>query len=211
MEKALAKVRVVYGDNLKSICRYRRYDETLWIIVLGKSDLRASYMLRKIYRRHPFIVFLEHDLTGGEDVFPLEYLHMKTHTELIEGNDYFQDLVLQKKDLRTQLEYEIRNKLIYLRQECVQAKNPKQLLKKIIPQFVVFLETLFFLQDEIPQRKIIQDIKKIETLYGISFKEVIKIVVEQEDGVRLSKSEIPDKIQLVHDELETLLHTVNQM
>jgi len=136
---------------------------------------------------------------------------MKTHTELIEGNDYFQDLVLQKKDLRTQLEYEIRNKLIYLRQECVQAKNPKQLLKKIIPQFVVFLETLFFLQDEIPQRKIIQDIKKIETLYGISFKEVIKIVVEQEDGVRLSKSEIPDKIQLVHDELETLLHTVNQM
>ncbi len=211
MEKILNQIREILGENLTSLMHYQRFNEDLLIIVLREADIQALIKIRKPLKKTGFIVFLEHDLGHGEDVFPLEYLHMQTHVDVIEGKDYFASMKLKKTDIRTQLEYELRNKLIHLRQDFLIAPNQKTFLKKILPQFVVFLEALFFLKNITPTRDFEPDIQVIEDEYNIDLT-AFQWLLRVEQGVtKLHKSQITDMIQSVHDQLESLLHIINKL
>lgn len=210
-ERILDSVRQRLGDNITALMTYERFNQQLLIIVLSQADIPALTEIRKVLKKQPFIVFVEHDLDHGEDVFPLEYLHMQTHTTVIEGEDYFRGMKLKKSDIRTQLEYELRNKLIYLRQDFLLCPSQKKFLSKILPQFVIFLEALFYLKDETPSRDLGPDIERIEELYGMSFTAFKWLLRIHQKESKLHKSEIPDMIQSVHNQLEALLHVINQL
>ena len=210
-EHILDSVRTHLGDNILSLMAYQRYKQELLIIVLKKADIPALTKIQKSLRKQPFIVFVEHDLNHGEDVFPLEYLHMKTHTKVIEGQDFFKSMKLKKTDVRTQLEYELRNKLIYLRQDFLLAPNPKKFVEQILPQFVIFLEALFFLQDLSPTREFEPDIQTIEDIYDLDLTSFLWLLRVEQKQAKLHKSEIPNMIGAVHDQLEELLHIINKL
>ena len=57
----------------------------------------------------------------------MEFLNIKESGSLIFGNDYFKKIKIKKKDIRLQLEFELRSKLILLRERYIEAKSKKDL------------------------------------------------------------------------------------
>lgn len=57
------------------------------------------------------------DVQQGADVFALRFLHMQQHSTLLHGVDVLGKIALHKKDVRSDLEREARQKAIQLREE----------------------------------------------------------------------------------------------
>ena len=86
------------------------------------------------------------------DVFPIEFLNLKSHYQVIYGEDVLQDLAVEKKFLRLQCEREIKGKLLQLRQQFLGTKGNKReienLLARSAPTFYSIFRALLFLQDK---------------------------------------------------------------
>lgn len=54
------------------------------------------------------------DIERGRDVFALDFLHMSTDYTMIAGEDVFKDMIIDRDDVRRNLEYELRSRLIRL-------------------------------------------------------------------------------------------------
>ncbi|MEI6774874.1 MAG: hypothetical protein WCL18_09200 [bacterium] len=72
------------------------------------------------------------DIDQGNDVFCLKLLHIKNHSELFYGNDILRDIQFKTSDLRSMIEFEIRNKRIQLREEYLSQKNGRDFLQHIL-------------------------------------------------------------------------------
>jgi hypothetical protein len=85
------------------------------------------------------------------DVFPIEFLNLKSYYKVICGEDVLQDLVIEKKFVRLQCEREIKGKLLQLRQQFLETRGSKReienLLARSAPTFYSIFRALLFLQD----------------------------------------------------------------
>ena len=94
-------------------------------------------------------------ITGSLDVFPIEFLNFKLihHTAL--GEEILDKIELRARDLRHQCEWEIKTKLIGLRQGYLSAQADRRLLSEnfgviITGAIPLFRGIVFLLQNQIP-------------------------------------------------------------
>jgi len=91
-------------------------------------------------------------LQASLDVFPIEFLNLKSYYKVICGEDVLQGLVIEKKFLRPQCEREIKGKLLQLRQQFLETRGSKReiesLLARSAPTFYSIFRALLFLQDK---------------------------------------------------------------
>lgn len=104
------------------------------LVVLKEMDLGFLELLAplgKKYGRHrvaaPLIMTPEYILSSL-DVFPIEFLNFKLIHSAVFGEDLFQDLQIDKMDLRHQCERELKVKLIWIRQSYLRAQGDRKLL-----------------------------------------------------------------------------------
>jgi hypothetical protein len=71
--------------------------------------------------QHTPIVLTESQIVGGADVFPIDTLDLIERRALLEGTDVLATLAVERGNLRHQCEYELRSKLIGLRQGFLRA------------------------------------------------------------------------------------------
>ncbi|UCG88853.1 MAG: hypothetical protein JSW71_10080 [Gemmatimonadota bacterium] len=95
----------------------------------------------------PPLIFSQQEWRSSADVFPIEIEDMREAHVLIRGVDPLADVTTSRKDLRRELEREIRGKLLQLRAEfAAAASNGKQLGDLLIESartfFVLFRATL---------------------------------------------------------------------
>jgi predicted nucleotidyltransferase len=122
------------GENLKSIVLYGSAASARFLP--GKSDINLLIVLDKVelgslidigtvvagYRKHrfadPVVVDAEYIDRSG-DVFPIEFKDAKLEHKLIYGGDPLAKLEIKPKDLRLQLERELKQNLLRLRQMLI--------------------------------------------------------------------------------------------
>jgi len=67
------------------------------------------------------------------DVFSLQFFDIKTTATLLHGKDIFKNINISKAHLRRKMEFDIRNKSIYLRQEAIRIPA-KHLIHNIVAE-----------------------------------------------------------------------------
>lgn len=148
-------LRKAHGDNLKSVVLYGpalvgdQLDEDRSkniLVVLNRItpvDLKAAHDVAEKWRLQGNqlpVYFTSREVGDSSDVFPIEFIDMSRHRRVLYGDDPFVGLEIATQNLRHQLEYELRGKLIRLRTLYITAShNPNRLARLMVDSLDSFV------------------------------------------------------------------------
>ena len=157
-----------HGDNLRSVVHYGsavgggdlNADRPKKVLIVP-SDLKAAHGIAEWWRSegNPVpVYFTNEEIADSSDVFPIEFIDMSQIRKVLYGVDPFDGLDIPTRNLRHQLEYELRAKLLRLRRLYIPAsRNANQLahlMAESLDNFaVLFRHVLVMLGKEAPFNK----------------------------------------------------------
>jgi hypothetical protein len=141
------KIKQMLGENLVTLAEYYTGDEKRLIAVCKTLDLD---ILRKLKQGKEFpLLFTKEELIRGVDVFPVEFLNIRHDYKIHYGEEILKDMKISKRNLRLQLEFEFRSKLIHLRSEYLLSRDREleSLILSAVPALAPILGGLGYLKD----------------------------------------------------------------
>lgn len=153
------------------------------------------------------LFFSQSELEDAADVFPLEFLNIKNTYELVEGKDVIKNLKIDKKDIRRELEFEVRSKLIHLRQSYINKKtNLQELLNSVIPTLTPLIDGLLYLKKIENPKSIQKALTSIEQAYSLDV-DVLRHIEQNQ----IPKKEITNYINQLYQFLDDLANKLDKM
>jgi predicted nucleotidyltransferase len=158
IDEFLRRVREAAGGNLQSVILYGsaaagdydpEYSNINLVCVLNSTSLRGLHAIApaaKWWRKqnHPLpLVIAREELERSADVFAIELLDMQRHHRVLFGDDVVSALEVSMRQHRAQLEYELREKLILLRQQLLLAAGERQRIWDLLLGSLPAFATLF--------------------------------------------------------------------
>ena len=202
-------------DNLVSIIKYGTEGEPNNILIVTRqlkfNDLEKLKPIILTFSKKSKVVpilFTESGLKDSNDVFPLEILDMIYPHELLHGVDVLNNVELDKKHVRMQIEFELRSKLIHLRESYIGIKRPKDLkllLKSAVPTLMPLLYGLLFMKDIKPPSELYSLYSSVEKSYSVDMEIFRKI---RKDKIR--KQDLETFIEELINLLEKLINIVDK-
>jgi hypothetical protein len=167
------KLSQAHGDNLKSAVLYGSAaahdtpddDRPKRVLVvldrIEPADLRSAHAVAEWWRSqgNPLpVYFTSEEIADSSDVFPIEFLDISEARRVLFGTDPFTGLRIETENLRHQLEYELRAKLIMLRRLYIPASRNANRLARLMAESldnfaVLFRHVLMMLGKEAPFNK----------------------------------------------------------
>lgn len=159
---------ILYGSALSGEFRTGTSDINLLCILqdgsFGALCLLMPAMKWWTARRQRLPLFMtREELEHSADVFAIEFIDMKQHYELLFGEDVLKNLQIPMSLHRMQVEYELREKLLLLRQRALltggRERRLKSLLFESLPSFVtLFRHALIALGEppSVPKREAVE-------------------------------------------------------
>ena len=173
LSELVERLSEAHKENLLSVVLYgsaaigEQLDEDapkkVLIVVdhITPTDLKAAHEVAEWWRKegNPLpVYFTDEEIEDSSDVFPIEFVDMSQVRHVIYGRDPFERLAIPTHNLRHQLEYELRGKLLRLRTLYIPAsQNPNrlaQLMANSLDSFaVLFRHVLAMLGKDAPFEK----------------------------------------------------------
>ncbi len=143
------KFKEILGENLVTLAEYYTGNEKNLLAVCNTLDFESLRGLDKLKLKEIPFLFTKEELMDGVDVFPIEFLNIRQHHKILYGEDFLKSIEISKEDLRHQLEFEFRSKLIHLRKEYLQFKDRdlEKLILSAIPTLAPIIGGLIYLKD----------------------------------------------------------------
>ncbi|HEX3105367.1 MAG TPA: nucleotidyltransferase domain-containing protein [Terriglobales bacterium] len=152
------KLRAAAGENLTSVILYGsaadgefhpEYSDVNLLCVardtsfasLNKIAGAVEWWRKK--KHHPPLVITEKELKDTADVFSIEFIDMKQRHRILYGSDVLRDLNVPMHLHRSQVEYELREKLFLLRQHILLAGSDQKALWEAMLNSLSSFTTLF--------------------------------------------------------------------
>jgi len=150
----VGRVRQAAGTNLKAVILYGsaaagdyvpEHSDINLLCVLGETSFLAianlapsvEWWVRQ--KHHAPLLLTAEELRRGADVFSIEFLDMQRSYRVLWGEDVLKDLEIPMKFHREQVEYELREKTILLRQRLLAIAGNEggkwDLLLRSVPAF----------------------------------------------------------------------------
>jgi Nucleotidyltransferase domain len=154
----VGKLREAAGDNLTSVVLYGSaadgdfhpdYSDLNLLCVLRDASFASLQKLSPAVdwwhgkKHRPPLVLTQQELTTSADVFSIEFIDMKSRYRVLHGPDVLKELQVPMSLHRAQLEYEIREKLLLLRQHLIVAKSEEKQLWEVMLHSLSSFTTLF--------------------------------------------------------------------
>lgn len=141
------KIKEILGEDLVTLAEYYTGDEQKLLAVCKALDLDILQKLKQ--SKEIPILFTKEELMQGVDVFSVELLNIKLHHKILYGEDILKDIKISKENLRHQLEFEFRSKLIHLRSEYLMfsGKELEALILSAVPALAPIIGGLVYLKD----------------------------------------------------------------
>jgi len=152
------KLRATAGDNLLSVVLYGsaaqgdfhpEYSDLNLLCVVRETSFSALARISAVVewwrgkKHHPPLVLTPEELRTTADVFSIEFLDMKQRYRVLWGEDVLKTLEVPMHLHRSQLEYELREKLFLLRQHVLLAGAEEAQLWEVMLQSLSSFTTLF--------------------------------------------------------------------
>ena len=176
------RVREAAGANVQSIILYGsavsgdfhpEFSNLNLFCVLRDSSLPALWAMAPVVKwwhrqKQPLFLCMTCDeLERSTDVFTIELIDMKQHHRVLFGEDVLQGLQIPMHLHRVQVEYELREKVVLLRQQLLLAADVNsrlwELLLRSVPSFItLFRHALIALGIPVPpgKREALQTLSK---------------------------------------------------
>src|ERR1700723_2964824 len=173
IDEFVKRIREAAGPNMESIILFGSavagdfhpgLSNLNLLCVLRDSSFTALQSLAPVakwwdsQRQPPPLCMTRTELERSTDVFTIELLDMQQHRRVLLGEDVVRDLQISMHVHRVQVEYELREKLILLRQQLLLAAGNNSrlwdLLLRSVPSFgTLFRHALIALGDNSPSRR----------------------------------------------------------
>jgi predicted nucleotidyltransferase len=161
-EDLVAECRKVLGEDLRSVVLYgsaargemtRLHSDYDVLVVANNFDVATLRRIQPVVKRwvrygHPApIFFTVEELDDARDVFPIEFSEIKETGKVLYGPNPLAQFNVESRNLRYQLEHELRSKLFRLRTAFLLGRDKpaevRALLGKALSSFsVLFQATL---------------------------------------------------------------------
>lgn len=231
MEKLLSelveKLKAAAGANLQAVALYGSaaggdyHPQHSDLNVLCLLRQTSASELRKLHgavkwwerKRHPApLIFTLEEIRRAADVYAIELLEIKRHRRMLYGEDLFANLEAPLKHHRLQVERELRDNLIRLRQAYISvAERRKELLALMLRSAstfgLLFRHALMALSKEPPAAKH-EAVEKLAALLGFdatSFRQIHEVRTDQR------KSQDLDLAATFASYLEAVTQAVNEL
>jgi predicted nucleotidyltransferase len=154
----VSRLRSAAGENVLSVILYGsaadgefhpEYSDLNLLCVVGDASFASLAKIADVVewwrgkKHHPPLILSSQELNASAGVFSIEFVDMKQRYRVLYGNNALQDLSVPMALHLFQLRYELREKLMLLRQHVLLAgKNDKQLWEVMLHSLSSFT-TLF--------------------------------------------------------------------
>jgi hypothetical protein len=196
-DKKMEQIKDILGTNLVLIAQYDTGGVISTLVVCNTVDFDTLKKLKQL-KEIP-LVFTKEELTNGIDVFPIEFLNIKKHHSMLFGGDILKDIVISKPNLRRQLEFEFRSKLIHLREQYLhfKGKDIENLIVSAVPTLCPIIGALMYLGDMEDKEDMVGLVSK---KYGVDLH-----ILEEIQDIRKGKAKFKkDKEQYIKDLIRVL-------
>ena len=148
MQKTSEKIQEILGENCLALyTAYPKFFYASLVIVIEKYPFSSLQKIKEVIQKNKirYILLTKKEIIDSSDVFPLHFLSLQKTRKKIFGEDIFNNIEIKKSDIRRKLEYDFRNKNIYLRQEALNIPA-LQIIKNVLPElFPAFCSLAQFL------------------------------------------------------------------
>jgi hypothetical protein len=111
---------------------------TLLIVAGNGSDAELFARIARPVRRWtgsghpPPLILTEQEWRESADAFPIEYQDIRAAHRVLAGRDPWDDITVERDDVRRQLEHELKGKLVHLRQAYAAYWNDSRQLNTVV-------------------------------------------------------------------------------
>jgi hypothetical protein len=184
------------------------------VLVLDKMDLEFLEVLASLGKTYgkkrisaPLIMTPEY-IMHSLDVFPVEFLNIKLLHETLFGEDLFQDLEIDRKDLRLQCERELKVRLIGLRQGYISSMGDVKILSDLFINTIsgyipLFRGVILIFGKEPPLRN--EDVLQVlENVSGVNTQVFRTVLKQKRQKTKLAISHLNSIFKDYYDAVEKL-------
>ena len=229
LEKYKRDVIELYGEKLVSIYLYGSGATPLFIpgisdlnflIILDEvnvNDLRAYQKIHMKWAKKkvaPPIIATPDYIYRSTDVFPLEFSEIKENHILVYGEDLISDISIESRNLRLQVESELKGKLLKFRQGIIFLSNDaaefRRFFVRTITSFIPVFRGVLRLFGFTPPNDFLELARKIEELTGFS-SSILEKAWEIKRGILISHDDLNKITYQFHEELEKLIDLIDRL
>jgi len=181
LNEFVRRAREAAGPNLEGLILYGSavagdfhpgYSNLNLFCILRDTSLAALQALAPLAKwwsgekQPPPLFMTRNELQRSVDVFPIEIIDMQQHHRVVIGDDVLAGLQISEQFHRTQVEYELREKLILLRQHlALSGRNEKKLwdlLLRSVPSIITLFRHAHIVLGNapLPKRDAVQELSK---------------------------------------------------
>ena len=198
---ARMRTLLLYGSQASGEAAKKHSDYNFLLVVDGLKfeDLKAlekiSFKLLK--GNPPPLVFSTELFKSSTDVFPIEFLDMQETHRILTGEDPFHNMEIDLKNLRHECEFELKGKLLKLRQGYIasagKAADVRNLLIGSISSFLVLLRNVVRLAGQKPPFRKLDALNALAPLVKIDttpFENIYKMKHGDKEALKLNPEEV---------------------
>jgi len=230
LEKFVEQLETVFKDNLKSVVLYgskasgedtKKNSDHNILVILGEvrfEDMKASSKAVAGWTKQgnpPPLLFTQAMLKESMDVFPIEFQDIKDNNRILYGQDLVSGLEIEDVNLRHEVEFELKGKLLKLRQGYMMyaEKDSKirDLLVDSISSFLVLFKHTAKLLGRTPPKKKIDALDALSEKTGLK-KQVFLDVFNMKHGDKNALNLNMEKVMMEYMiEIEKIVKIVNDL
>jgi predicted nucleotidyltransferase len=194
---------VLYGSAARDT-GLEKYSDLNLLVVLKQADLNLMSRIDEAARKHlrglkaSLIFWTETELKRAWDVFCLEFADIQANHRCLLGKDPFRVRRVEKKNLRFQLEFELRSKLLALRSNWLLFQDDRPALELYLRQAGKSLAYL------IKQGQAV--FPKLKNVQTQAWQDIARL---RESKVRPSKTELRRLFLALHDALTSAVRVID--
>ncbi|MCB4791093.1 MAG: hypothetical protein LHV68_04315 [Elusimicrobia bacterium] len=230
LEKFVEEMKNIFGNSLKSVILYgskasgedtKEHSDHNILLILDNirfEDMRASNKAMDSWTKQgnpPPLLFTYPMFTESADVFPIEFQDIKDHYKVLYGEDPVANLRIEDTNLRHELEFELKGKLLKLRQGYMMFSNKSAKLKDLmigsISSFLILLKHSIKLLGGKPPKKKLDALEVLSEKTGLN-KKVFLDIINMKNGDKAALSADMDRTMIEYmQEIEKIVAVVNNL
>lgn len=225
LDEFRADVEKVFGEELVSLTLYGSHaaedpeagSEVSVLIVVRELRREALSSFRAVAHRYTRRgiatppIFTESFLKESADVFPLEFFGMAERRRVLIGKDVVDGLEITTKNLRHQVEFELKGKLLSLRRMYMSTFGNKEMLaviKETAGSVVAVARGVLLLADRAAPHGKTEIIDEIEKRFGVSLP-AIREAYAARRGEKIPSARVEELFLEYMEEAERLCSLAN--
>lgn len=220
----------IYGDDLVSIILYGsaargeyiyKKSDINFLIVLSEAGiqrLRAALPLIPKWQKRRVatpLLLTESYIDSALDSFPIEFLTMKRHYQVVYGRDVLAAIRIAPDHLRLQCERELRGKLLHLREGYLNTRGRSQavqaLIRSSIPAFASIFAALLHLKNIDVPSLMHQLFSKTAEVFGLDETVFKKILTFKEENIKMSSLQLSGLLENYIEQIRKLIRIIDQL